>query len=63
MSAEWMQSWVFRLLQNLLGYATVAVPGAILVHYLKDAKLLNASGLCSFFAKVAEYYLWSYILL
>lgn len=46
MPVEWMESWVFRLFQNLLGYATVAVPGAILVHYLKNAKFLDVHDNC-----------------
>ena len=44
MPVEWLESWVFRLLQNLVGYATVAVPGAFLVHYLKDSKFLDVTG-------------------
>ncbi|KFM73208.1 Adenosine 3'-phospho 5'-phosphosulfate transporter 1, partial [Stegodyphus mimosarum] len=37
-----MESWVFRLCLNLLGYATVAIPGALLVQYSKHAKFLDA---------------------
>ncbi|KAG8183437.1 hypothetical protein JTE90_023193, partial [Oedothorax gibbosus] len=38
MSMEWMESWAFRLLKNLIGYATVAVPGYFLYRYYKDRK-------------------------
>ncbi|XP_054716774.1 adenosine 3'-phospho 5'-phosphosulfate transporter 1-like [Uloborus diversus] len=43
---EWMDSWVFRLFQNLLGYATIAIPGAFLVYYLKKSKILDERDSC-----------------
>ncbi|GFW68802.1 adenosine 3'-phospho 5'-phosphosulfate transporter 1 [Trichonephila clavipes] len=46
MSIGWTESWIFRLLINLLGYATVAVPGALLIRYFKDRKILDAPNNC-----------------
>lgn len=34
-------SWVFRLILNLLGYATVVVPGLVLFLYVKKSKMLE----------------------
>ncbi|XP_055950385.1 adenosine 3'-phospho 5'-phosphosulfate transporter 1-like [Argiope bruennichi] len=44
----WMDSWFFRLLVNLLGYATVAIPGALLVRYFKNKKTLDTPDTCIF---------------
>ncbi|GIY08834.1 adenosine 3'-phospho 5'-phosphosulfate transporter 1 [Caerostris darwini] len=46
MPIGWTESWIFRLAINLLGYATVAVPGALLVRYFKDRKYLDAPNNC-----------------
>ncbi len=37
-------SWLFRLLLNLLGYATILIPGIILYLYVKKSKLSEKSG-------------------
>lgn len=37
-------SWVFRLILNLLGYATVVVPGLVLFLYVKKSKMLEKPG-------------------
>jgi hypothetical protein len=33
--SHWMDFWVVRLLLNLLGYATIFVPGFLLMRYLR----------------------------
>lgn len=37
-------NWIFRLLLNLLGYATIFVPGYIIYQYVKKSKYLERSG-------------------
>ncbi|XP_015926619.1 adenosine 3'-phospho 5'-phosphosulfate transporter 1 isoform X2 [Parasteatoda tepidariorum] len=43
---EWTESWILRLVKNLLGYTTVAVPGALLVYYSKKSKYLDNTDSC-----------------
>ncbi|KAH9507303.1 hypothetical protein Btru_056868 [Bulinus truncatus] len=41
---EWKDIWVVRLAFNLLGYATIFVPGFLLVRYLKKIKYNEIAG-------------------
>ena len=34
-NSSWFDFWFFRLLFNLLGYATIAVPAYIIIRYLR----------------------------
>ena len=36
--------WWFRLLLNLLGYATIVIPGYLFIRYVKTSKWLENSG-------------------
>lgn len=36
--------WIIRLAINLLGYATVFVPGAIIINYLRKIKYSETTG-------------------
>lgn len=40
----WNEFWLVRLALNLLGYATVAVPIFLMVHYLQRNKYNEMSG-------------------
>lgn len=42
--ATWSEFWLVRLAMNLLGYATVAVPIFLMVHYLKRNKYNEIAG-------------------
>ncbi|KAK0041266.1 adenosine 3-phospho 5-phosphosulfate transporter 1 [Biomphalaria pfeifferi] len=42
--AEWKDFWLFRLALNLLGYATVFVPGFLLIKHLKKIKYNEIAG-------------------
>ena len=44
--APWREFWLVRLALNLLGYATVALPIALMVHYLKRNKYNEMAGEC-----------------
>lgn len=37
-------TWVFRLILNLLGYATVFIPGYIIFKFVKKTKYFERSG-------------------
>lgn len=37
-------SWLLRLLVNLLGYATIIGPGALLICYVRRTKCLDNQG-------------------
>lgn len=37
-------SWIFRLLLNLLGYATILIPGYVIFKFVKKTKYLERSG-------------------
>ena len=41
--------WIFRLCLNLMGYATIFVPGAILIRYLRQSKYNETAGEFVFF--------------
>ena len=36
--------WIIRLCLNLMGYATIFVPGAILIRYLRQSKYNETAG-------------------
>lgn len=40
----WMDFWVVRLLLNLLGYATIFVPGYMLIRYLRNIRYNETAG-------------------
>lgn len=40
---DWNDWWMFRLFQNLLGYSTIAIPGALIIHYVKKTKYLETT--------------------
>ena len=40
--------WIVRLAYNLLGYATVFVPGAIIINYLRKIKYNETGGVYRF---------------
>ncbi|MBN3305927.1 S35B2 protein, partial [Amia calva] len=43
----WTDFWLFRFLLNVLGYATIAVPGFLLIKYLKRINYLETGrGIC-----------------
>uniref|UniRef100_A0A2C9JDC4 Adenosine 3'-phospho 5'-phosphosulfate transporter 1 n=1 Tax=Biomphalaria glabrata TaxID=6526 RepID=A0A2C9JDC4_BIOGL len=42
--AEWKDFWLFRLALNLLGYATIFVPGFLLIKHLKKIKYNEIAG-------------------
>lgn len=37
-------SWIFRLGLNILGYATIFIPGIIIYQYVKRSKLVESTG-------------------
>lgn len=41
---HWMDFWVVRLLLNLLGYATIFVPGYLLMRYLRNIRYNETAG-------------------
>ncbi|XP_041351545.1 adenosine 3'-phospho 5'-phosphosulfate transporter 1-like isoform X2 [Gigantopelta aegis] len=41
---SWFDFWLFRLAINILGYATIFVPGALVVRYLKQTKYNETAG-------------------
>uniref|UniRef100_A0AAY4CAS7 Adenosine 3'-phospho 5'-phosphosulfate transporter 1 n=1 Tax=Denticeps clupeoides TaxID=299321 RepID=A0AAY4CAS7_9TELE len=44
---DWQDVWLFRFLLNVLGYATIIVPGYLLIGYFKRANYLETGrGLC-----------------
>ncbi|MEQ2293344.1 hypothetical protein AMECASPLE_032390 [Ameca splendens] len=44
---DWHDVWIFRFLVNMLGYATIIVPGYFLISYFKRSNYLDrGSGLC-----------------
>ena len=40
-------AWIESLLVNACGYASVIIPGFLLVHYLKRSNYLEQHGMCS----------------
>jgi hypothetical protein len=40
----WSEFWLFRIVMNILGYATVFVPAALVIHYLKKNKYHEKAG-------------------
>ena len=42
--------WAFRLCLNLLGYATIAVPGYLLIRWVKQNKYLETASKFYFFS-------------
>lgn len=43
-NAVFKGSWLFRLSLNLLGYATIFIPGFLIFKYIKISKYLERSG-------------------
>jgi len=43
--SHWMDFWVVRLLLNLLGYATIFVPGFLLIRYLRSIRYNETAGM------------------
>jgi adenosine 3'-phospho 5'-phosphosulfate transporter B2 len=41
---NYMDFWMGRLLANVLGYATIIVPGYIAVHYIRKTGYLERAG-------------------
>ncbi|KAL8610954.1 hypothetical protein ACOMHN_042570 [Nucella lapillus] len=41
---SYMDIWIVRLMLNILGYATIFVPGAILIRYLRQTKYNETAG-------------------
>ena len=40
---DWMQLWTVRLVLNLIGYATIFVPGALIIQYLRRVKYVEGT--------------------
>jgi len=38
---SWMNSWLLRLLMNLAGYATIVLPGYVLIRYIRNSGYLD----------------------
>uniref|UniRef100_A0A1A8F6G6 Adenosine 3'-phospho 5'-phosphosulfate transporter 1 n=1 Tax=Nothobranchius korthausae TaxID=1143690 RepID=A0A1A8F6G6_9TELE len=52
----WNDVWLFRFLVNILGYATIIVPGYILISYFKRSNYIErGSGLCYPVVKTCVY--------
>ena len=41
-----MNSWIGHLIVILLGYATIFVPGYLLIKYFRDSKFIERAGKC-----------------
>ena len=41
---EWTDIWIVRLALNIMGYATIFVPGALLIRYLRQVKYNETAG-------------------
>lgn len=41
----WTDFWLVRLLLNLLGYATIIVPAALIIRYFKKSKYDERAGM------------------
>ena len=46
--------WLFRLFLNLLGYATLIVPGYLIIQYVKKRNWLEKAGLSNIFLYTLE---------
>jgi len=46
---DWADSWLFRLFVNLTGYATVIIPGYLLILYVKKTGYLDRAGAYFFY--------------
>lgn len=42
---EWQDFWIYHLCINLLGYATILVPGYLLIKYLKKSTYIEQAGI------------------
>lgn len=40
---EWTDFWVFRITLNLLSYATVIVPGYLIIRFVRNSKYLDTA--------------------
>ena len=41
---DWTDFWLLRLLLNLAGYATIIVPGYLLIRYIRKSGYLDKPG-------------------
>jgi len=41
---DWMDFWLLRLLINLTGYATIILPGYLLIRYVRTSGYLDRPG-------------------
>ncbi|KAJ8270487.1 hypothetical protein GJAV_G00115380 [Gymnothorax javanicus] len=41
---DWRDMWLFRFLLNVLGYATIIIPGYLLIRYIKRTSYLETGG-------------------
>ncbi|XP_014672364.1 PREDICTED: adenosine 3'-phospho 5'-phosphosulfate transporter 1-like [Priapulus caudatus] len=41
---QWQDFWMYRLLVNLLGYATIILPGYLILRYLKRSNYIERAG-------------------
>jgi len=41
---DWTDFWLLRLLLNLAGYATIILPGYLLICYVRKSGYLDRSG-------------------
>ena len=42
---QWKELWLVRLMLNLMGYATIVVPGYLLIRYIRGSGYLDKTGL------------------
>ena len=45
MEGSLADAWPIKLLLNLLGYATIVVPGYLIIRYVKQTKYLESAGM------------------
>ena len=43
--SNWMDFWVIRLMLNLLGYATIFIPGIMIIRYLRSIRYNETAGM------------------
>ena len=42
--SELHQYWIFRLFLNLMGYATIIVPGYLIIRYIRQSTYMEKAG-------------------
>ena len=45
MEDSWSDFWMFRLFLNLLGYATIIVPGYLIIRHVRQSGYLDRAGM------------------